>query len=415
MFERVRERVRREYSHFDNLGDDLKRLLFSYGLLLMAWPMIVTFVNAYLWQYGEGPNRLIFYNLMFFLGLPVGFWLNTLFLEKVHVLKLYAAGAVVQGISAFLVILYPAINIPTLSLYGLFFGVGSGLYWANKNYLTLRLSRGRNRMYYNNIEYSMDLLVYTIVPVVVGWLLVLGEVWGIYVKESAYKYMLFVAQILLMLSGYIIQRVKIADFRVKRVLLRDNNPEWNWVRLYNVGSNVLTGLHFFLPGVLVLYLVGEEGIFGTVESVACLLSAIVMYVVGRKVNLDRSWKMVAIGSLVVFAGTLTLSFWYGVVGVLANLVLMTIGRSLIWTSSYSQTMELMDQGKGAEMPERQYAYVFDNELFFNVGRVMGVGILLYMIYVGGINFALRYIFLLAAALQVFMIWPQYMISKHLRK
>ena len=162
---------------------------------------------------------------------------------------------------------------------------------------------------------------------------------------------------------------------------------------------ILLGAISFLP-TLFFYLVGEEGIFGTVESVACLLSAIVMYVVGRKVNLDRSWKMVAIGSLVVFAGTLTLSFWYGVVGVLANLVLMTIGRSLIWTSSYSQTMELMDQGKGAEMPERQYAYVFDNELFFNVGRVMGVGILLYMIYVGGINFALRYIFLLAAALHV---------------
>lgn len=224
MKDKIVQRIQTELAHYHSMGEGAKRMLASYGLVVMAWPMVATFINAYLWQQGEGINRLVVYNSLFFTGLPIGFYLNKYILKKLHVLKVYYLGSVLQGLSALLVVFYPANELYVLGVYGLIFGVGSGLYWANKSYITLRLTRGK-----------------IIVPALVGWFLVVGEINGWYSKEIAYKIMLGVGMLLLFGCGAIVQATEVDDFEVGSVRLKNVILEWGWVRKYSFLVNIYRG------------------------------------------------------------------------------------------------------------------------------------------------------------------------------
>ena len=110
MFKKLVNRFAREKSHFDDLGVVVKHLLLSYSLYLISYPVMGIFINAYFWRQSNDVSLIAAYNLGFFVALPLGFYLNGLLLKKIHILKLYWVGGVLQGLAAFLAIFIPFLD-----------------------------------------------------------------------------------------------------------------------------------------------------------------------------------------------------------------------------------------------------------------------------------------------------------------
>jgi len=401
MFKKLKQRIVLEISHYQSLTVDVRHLLISYYLYLIAYPMFMLFTNAYLWRQGEDLNSLIIYNLFYCLGLPLGFYGNGLLLKHFHTLKLYALGGLLEGLAAVLIVFFPSGVLISLLSYGLLAGLGAGLYWGNKNYLSLRLTKGSNRLYYNTLESSGDMIINMIIPVLVGTIIVFGSRFNWYLPQTAYKFLMILALIIVGFAGYIVQSSAIDDLNNEPLFVAHTTNSWKWVRIYNILSNIIVGAEYIVPGVLVLVLVGKEGTLGLLNSATALLSAISLYVLGRLGNISTTWKAVGISNIIYLFGAILLAINFSPTSVLIYMTVSTIGWAFRWSPSYTVIMEIMDR---EDVKKGQYAYICDNEVTFNIGRIIGI-LLIFILMSIDQDTALRFTPLIIGILSLFATLP----------
>ena len=409
MFHSIKRRISIELSHYRALHKDTRHLLLSYFLYLMSYPLIATFMDAYLWRTSGGIWWVIIYNLGYITGLPIGFYLNGFLLRKIHVLRLYFIGAVLQGITALSVVFLATKTVQDIGMFGLLYGVGGGLYWANKNYLSLKLTRGTNKVYYNSIESSVDLMINIVVPVLAGWFIAFGDHTEWYAHELSYKVVMVVGLLCTILAGGVLQSSTIRNETVYGLVVKHVTRRWWIVRLFHILYNLQVGIALAMGSVLILTLIGGEGVLGTLQAVTAGLSAFMLYVIGRKTSLRHSWMFVAVGAVIFVLASGFLASWFTWFGAFVYTLAFTIVYVLQWPSSYSVVMEVMEQE--ADGPADQYAYVCDNELFFNIGRLGGILIVIGLLVAFSQNTALRWSPLIIACIQLFMIWPIKMLGE----
>jgi hypothetical protein len=107
------------------------------------------------------------------------------------------------------------------------------------------------------------------------------------------------------------------------------------------------------------------------------------------------------------AGTFT---W---IGGLAYTLVVTVAWAFQFSTSYSVAMELMDREE--QNIDRQYAYICDNELFYNIGRGAGILIIVLFALLLNVSAALRWAPLVVAVLQLPMAWVIYLLSREHRE
>lgn len=411
MISALMSRAKIEFEHFHLLTNDMKHMLLSYGFYLAAYPLIATFMNAYLWRSSGNLWSILLYNLGWVIGLPFGFYINGLLLKKFNILRIYFFGLMLQAIIPCLIVFLPFNGLTSILLYGTIYGAGAGLFWGNKNYLDLQLSRGANRMYYNSLGSIIDLLVNIIMPIAAGWFIVYMN--SAYSLQSfiAYKIIMVIGFILLFASGFSVQFSKIQDITIHGILLRRPKKIWNYMRMYHTIHNIQVGVTLVLSSILVLVLVGGEGILGTLQTVTAGLSAIALYFIGRKATISIAWRLVMLGSIIFFIGTCVLAGIYTWVGALAYTIVITIAWSFQYVPTNSVSMELMD--KLEQNPEKQYAYIFDDELFFNIGRSIGISAIVLLALVFNEATALRWSPLIVGIIQLPLAWFIYRIVQEL--
>jgi len=398
MWTRAVTLLKTELTHFHLLSVDMRRMLLSYALYLAAYPLVMTFMDAYLWRTSGNLWAIVLYNLGYVIGIPTGFYLNGLLLRKFHILRLYFFGLLLQAIIPCFVVFFPLANLIGILLYGCVCGCGAGLFWGNKNYLDQQLTRGSNRMYYNSLGQIFDVLLSMLIPVCAGWFIILVNTNHFGQSFLAYKIIMIVACILLFFSGLIIQFSHIQQIVIRGMLVKHPSKTWRLMRLYNILFNIQIGSATVLPSVIILILVGGEGILGTLQGVTAGLSAIALYYVGRKATISSAWKFIGAGSLIFFVGTCVLAGFFTWVGGITYSIVISLAWASQWTQTNSVIMELMDNEEPD--PEKQYAYVCDNEIFYNSGRVIGIGIISVIAIVASEHAALRWSPLIVGIIQL---------------
>jgi YQGE family putative transporter len=172
----IRTFIKKERSYFDKLDSNGKNLFKSFALAGVADPILYTFVNAFLWRTSSGNLVTVaLYNLGFYIGLPMGFYFNGRLLKWIKANKLYVFGAVSQGVVVSLLIFLSVHTTWQIWLFGVIYGIGSGFFWANRNFLTLRVTKSENRMYFSSLESLSGTVNSIVVPFIVGWFIVGGE------------------------------------------------------------------------------------------------------------------------------------------------------------------------------------------------------------------------------------------------
>ncbi|MEK7533399.1 MAG: MFS transporter [Patescibacteria group bacterium] len=369
-------RIQREIHHFRSMPETARRLSISYFLRSTAYPLISLFTSAYIWQTNKDLTLLILYYIGNFVVLPPVFIANQWLLRHIPLKKLYATSVVMTGISSLMVVFYRSSTPHAYIFYGILYGLANGIYWANRNFLTLRHTTPDTRSYFTGLQFTLGTIASVIVPFFAGWIIVLTVSAGILPStQIAYEALVGFAFILLVLAGYIIR-----GMTIETPVLTQNNAKpfsraWQRARLLSIALGCADAPLYILPTVLVLQTLGNEAVLGSVSSIMAAVTAGITYVFGRKYR-QQQFYPVFISLLLTFMLSGLPLFWgIGPFAVLWYIVIANLTDNLIWTANEPKIMDMMDNEVRASHSS-YYRIIIDREWCVNIGRVGMYGIFL---------------------------------------
>lgn len=396
---------------FKELASQQKRLLTSFFLFSLASPMASIYSNTFLWRQDKDPITLGIFNIGTFIGVTIGFFLNALLLRLLPSGRLYALGCVLQGLVPLVLVLLGAQANSYAFILGLALGCSMGLFWGNRNTLTSKTSEGPNRYRFVSIETSMVLIAGVVAPFLVGWFITLGSSVSLLTIQGAYQLTSVLGLILLTISGTLLWSVETEPFTTKHFWIKHPSALWKSQRLLEVINGIADGLSSVLPLVIILIYLGQENAVGTVKGLAALLSGSVIYFIRNYVRHHHHTTLFGIWIAFNLTGAVIFSITQSAFGAMIFFVLGGLVASFRWSSFTSVMYEVVDQEMRSNKIHR-FVYLLDRECFLNLGRVLGLGILI-ALYTQAPTLLVRYGLILTTLIPIPLLFLLQSITKRI--
>jgi YQGE family putative transporter len=357
------------------IRDNARRLFSSNVFRSLSNPLMSTFLNAFVFRETGTLFGVAVYNAGLFLFLPVAFYANGLLLRYLHIRILFAWGSILGGAACAAFVIAGPPGTLAVFLYGSLWGLGNGFYWANRNYLEFQETLFGMRQYFYSFLSSISSIINIVVPFIAGWFIVLGARFNLYSSDHAYWMIFGFSFVLLFISGRIIYHgtfespapVLISRLRVGSL--------FNARRILSFASGFTDGTMSFTPVLLVLLFLGNEGVLGSVTAAVSVATAVAMYLYGRFVKSNRQFQTVFASSILFFVSTLCLVLFPTKAGVVLHVLLLSVAGSFFAMATSPIFLSLFEEEMGADRQSR-YSFVFDSELYLNIGRLMSIAIVL---------------------------------------
>lgn len=367
----VRNLMVTEYHQWRQLSDRARALLASITVYEFMYPILHTFVNTFLLRRLDEAWYVALYNLGMFISLPITFFVNGWLLRRVKIQWLYGFGIIGQPLVVLMLFWFSWQSWWQLVSIGAVQGVLLGWYWANRNFLRINTTTDSHRNFFMGIEMTLVTLATVVTPVMVGWFIKGAELTGWGTVDQAYQWLGLAAAVILSLMATWVVRTGFPQPTVSKIWVTKPSPTWQAARWVEVWRGIRNGIDLFLPALLVFQFLGEEGVLGTVQSLAALISAVLLYWLGRKVKVHQRYRYAQIGYLALLVAMMLVSALFTSGAVLVYLLVVDALIHWCWLASSpiaEQAIEHQDEGD----PTTNYAYVADRELFLNIGRIGGV-------------------------------------------
>lgn len=341
------------------MPDRARLLTLSYFFRSVAYPLMSIFTGAYIWKSTNDITLLIFYSLGNFLALPLMFTVNRMLLTRIALKYLYLLGTILAGFGPMLVIFQQHETLVSYLLYGFMYGIGSGLYWANRNFLTLTHTTSQTRSYFTGLSFTLSTLAAMIVPPLAGWFVLH--------THNGYELLAVIASITFIVSGLIIHKT---SFTQPNVIYRSHplSQSWQKARLLSVAIGSVDSVIYILPTVLILRTLGNEVVLGWVNGIAALLSALASYIVGRKYRQSMFTRVFPAMLLGFAIAGYPLFFGIGILSVSWYLLISTVVDSIVWIANEPVLMDMMDD-EVKRSHTTHYRLIIEREQYLNLGRI----------------------------------------------
>ena len=156
------------------------------------------------------------------------------------------------------------------------------------------------------------------------------------------------------------------------------------------------------PAILIMRLVGDESSLGTIQSLSGVLSAIVLYLLGRLSKPKHRIYIFSAGLVIFFTGTMLNGILFSATGVIAFVICKVMFMPLHDIAYYPIQLKVIDILSFKEN-RNQFAYIFNHEFGLYIGRFFGLGLFLVLIYYVSESFALKYALIIIATVQLISI------------
>lgn len=391
--------VNKERAHFHKLSQNGQKLLKTITLYELANPLFSIFITAFLWRQTQSIPLIVTYYVAVNVGVPLGFYLNGLLLRTFPANILSFFGLLLQGIIASSIIFLPPLSIEAIGLFGFFDGLAIGIFWANRNLLTLKTTTSETRIYFSGLESIITTYCKIIVPILLGWFIVLGTKTDLYTALTGYKIMAVFMLGIIGVYGVVMNTFKMELTTYKQLFLHTASSAWKKFRLLQIILGFLQGVLTILPALMVLNLLGHEGTLGTVQSLAAILSAFAVYKIAKTIGIQHRLLLLQISIVIGLLGAVLFSIFFSGVGVLIFYATQAISQPLWWMATSSLNYDLIDNDKDGST---HYAYISDQEIYLNAGRIVSLLVFLGLVQTVSSDFALRFTPLIFAFAQILM-------------
>jgi len=392
-----------EYRHFLSYPRNMRILLITnlvYGLVM---PVIEMFIGAYVMRKSDDVKMVVIYQLAVYTGIPWTFLVNGWLLQLVSVKRLYSVGMLLSGVSMVVMMSLNELSLVGLGTAGVLMGMSFGLYWSNRDYLALSSTSDGNRNYYYGLETFFATNIGIVVPFAVGAFI--GWYGGDVASQvsRAYQWVTAAVFVITIAASVMVHRGKFSNPPRSQFLHFRFHWIWNRMQLLAILKGLAQGYIVTAPAMLIMTHVGKEGSLGTILSVGSVLSAILLYILGRTTKPKHRIYLFGIGLSLFAAGALANGIFFNKLGVLLFMVLMVLGRPLADIAYFTIQLLVIDTVSAIEK-RNQYAYIFVQEFGFYIGRFTGCALFILLATQVSNTFALRFALLIVAVLQLLSVF-----------
>ena len=261
----------------------MRILLLTNLIYAFVLPVIDVFVGAYVMRNSHDVKMVVIYQLAVYTGIPFTFLINGFLLQHINIKRLYSAGMLLSGVSMAVMMSLGQLSMTGVGVAGLMMGMSFGLFWANRDFLALSTTNDDNRNYYYGVETFFYTNTYVIVPVIIGWFIEGTGLRGWFGgdRNTAYQIVTGCVFLLTIFSSIVVHRGHFENPPKSEFIFFRYHWLWNRMQLLAILKGLAQGYIVTAPAMLVMRLVGQEGALGTIQAVGGILSAFLLYVIGR--------------------------------------------------------------------------------------------------------------------------------------
>ncbi len=384
---------------FRRLSSACRRLIISNFLYVLIMTCIQLVSSAYVYRQKEGD---VLYNMVYWFGYyggtTFGFFITGLLLRYIKVNYLYAVGIMLNACSFIPLLFISNPSVMELSLTGFAVGIGNGMYWSNRHYMTILSTHNLERNYYGGIDSSLFTVAQILSPILFG-LMVATDSTAAGANIGQYKILFVFLVVLFILAAFNIAKGTYQTVPLKRFIYFKYRSTWNRQRAVNILEGIAEGGLFTIPPILILQLVGKEGALGTIDSISVALSTIPVYLMGRYAKPHHRIYVLALSLLSLFIGAFILAVTFSKTGATvfyAFTKLAYILNAFMYATIRLRSVDVSKQIEGRD----EYAYIFDSELFTESGRLLTIVFFCVIYFQFSADIALRYVLLFVSVVQL---------------
>jgi YQGE family putative transporter len=272
-----------EWAYFKSHAHPMRVLLLANFVYSLVLPVIELFVGAFIIRNSGNFNLVMVFQLAQGTGIPCAFFLNGFLLNRFSIVALYTLGMILSGISMSVMMLLPGLNTAGVSAAGLIMGLSYGFFWANRVLLTLNNTKDETRNYYYGLETFFNTTAFVIMPFLAGAFISTVPHWGWFNGSINAAYYVLTALVFVLIVGasLVVWRAEFRNPPKSPFLYFRFHILWRKMLGLSALKGFAQGYIIAAPVMLVMHLVGSEGSLGAIQSMAALISAVLLYFLGR--------------------------------------------------------------------------------------------------------------------------------------
>lgn len=392
-----------EFRFFQSQPLNIRTLLITNMLYALILPIVEIFVGAYIMRNTGNSSYVVIYQLCMYIGVVSTSVLNGVLLRYFKVNVLYSAGIILSAIALMAMMFVQSIGIVQLGIAGFALGAATGFFWTNRYLLALNSTNDENRNYFFGLESFFFSLWSIVVPLTVGAFLgsLDGNTWFGHVIDvnAGYKIITVVVFVIAVLACIVLSKGHFSNPVQKKFLYFKFHALWRKFLLLAGLKGMVQGFLVTAPAILVMRLVGNEGSLGLIQGIGGALTAILVYVLGRVAKPHHRMWIFGFGLLVFFIGTIVNGLLFSAVGVIIFVLCKVLFQPLHDLAYFPTLMKTIDAVSAIEK-RNEYAYIMSHEIGLFVGRASGMVLFISMAYLVSDTFALKYVLIIVATLQL---------------
>lgn len=406
----------KEIRHFRSYPFNMQILLLTNMIYAFVLPVVELFVGTYIMRNSSELAYVVGYQLAVYTGIPLTFLVNGFLMRKVKMAHLYSFGMLLSGVSMAVMMSLKTLDLGGVVLAGLIMGLSYGFFWANRDFLALGSTDDSSRNYYYGLESFFNTFANVVVPLGIGAFLGASASNGWFGDNLniAYRLVTCFVFVLTILASIVVNCGKFLNPESAKFLYRRYDSQWNWMMGLAALKGIAQGFIVTAPSMLIMTLVGNEGTLGTLQAAGALVSAVLLYLLGRLTKPGHRIYIFSAGLILFAVGGLFNSILYSALGAIVFIMCLVFARPLLDMGYFPLQMRVIDYVSRKEK-RNTYTYIFIHEAGLYLGRLFGCGLFILLAVTVSDMFALRYALLIIGLLQLLSIWINRRIEKSLDK
>jgi MFS transporter, YQGE family, putative transporter len=396
----MRSKVAREFAFFNSHHRQMRMLITTNFIYALALPVIELFVGAYIIRNSSDLGLVMIFQLAQSTGIPFTFLVNGFLLRRFPIARLYALGMFLSCISMIVMMSLHELTAVGVSVAGLVMGLSYGFFWANRVFLALTTTKDESRNYYFGLETFLNTTAFIIMPLLAGHFVSMTKAEGWFGGHINVAYYILTAlvSLLTLIAGIMANRSQFKNPPKAPFVYFTFHRLWKKMLGMAALKGLAQGYIITAPVMLIMKLVGEEGSIGTFQSSGALLSAILLYFLGRKTSPMHRVPIFIAGLSLFLLGAIINAIFYSAAGAILFIACLIFARPLMDLAYFPIQLNVIEFVAAREK-RNQFTYIVSHEMGLYVGRLVGSGLFIAFAYLISDDAALRFALLIIGATQ----------------